>query len=99
MSMRGTCLLVCRDGDLRLINGRNSLDGRVEVCYDGVWGTVCSQGWTGEDANVVCRQLEFSGSGKHSCTHSIFYKHIIVYRSNKKIKWSIWTRNWSDLTS
>lgn len=53
----------CRNGDVRLIRGRNSLQGRVEVCYDGVWGTVCSRGWDREDANVVCRQLGLSGSG------------------------------------
>ena len=54
----------CRDGEVRLVGGRSSLEGRVEVCYDGVWGTVCSQGWNGVDTNVVCRQLELSGSGK-----------------------------------
>ncbi len=46
------------------MNGRNSLQGRVEVCFDGVWGTLCSRGWDRQDANVICRQLGFSGSGK-----------------------------------
>ena len=60
----------CEDGDVRLVRGY-SLRGRVEVCYDGVWGTVCSRGWSREDANVVCRQLGLSGSGiwtfEHDC--------------------------------
>ena len=55
--------LACRDGEVRLVRGRNTLQGRVEVCFDGVWGTVCSRGWSTEDTNVVCRQLGFSGSG------------------------------------
>ena len=51
---------------MRLTRGRNSLQGRVEICFDGVWGTVCSRGWNTADANVVCRQLGLSGSGRNS---------------------------------
>ena len=28
----------CDDGDVRLVNGDNSLEGRLEVCFNGVWG-------------------------------------------------------------
>ena len=53
----------CTHGTIRLIGGTSSLEGRVEVCVNGVWGTVCSDGWTAVDANVACRQLGHSGSG------------------------------------
>ena len=50
------------EGDIRLANGRNKFEGRVEVCQDGQWKTVCDNGWGNSEATVVCRRLGFSGN-------------------------------------
>lgn len=57
------------DGAIRLAGSSSPLEGHVEVCYDGVWGTVCSNLWGLADAKVVCRQLGYSSSGKLKRLH------------------------------
>ena len=55
---------VCDDGDIRLVGGTNQYEGRVEICWNEVWGTVCDDFWSTFDATVACRQLGFAPTGK-----------------------------------
>ena len=54
----------CNHGSVRLVgediddDGVRAREGRVEVCINQAWGTVCNQSFTQNDAEVVCGQLD-----------------------------------------
>ena len=49
---------------VRLVDGGSYNEGRVEVYYNGRWGTVCNDGWNDKYASLVCTQLGFGSSGE-----------------------------------
>ena len=50
---------------MRLVDGDNynAVEGRVEYCLGGLWGTVCDYQWDARDAEVICRQLGLITNG------------------------------------
>ena len=53
----------CGNNEVRLVGGSSNTEGRVEVCYNGRWGTVCDHLWGIPDATVVCNQLQLPTAG------------------------------------
>ena len=49
----------CTTGEVRLQDGPNVREGRVEVCINNAWGTVCNNLFGSIDATVTCTQMNF----------------------------------------
>ena len=50
---------------MRLNGGNIEQEGRVEVCVNGVWGSICDYGWDKTDAHVICKQLGYAELGNY----------------------------------
>lgn len=61
-----------RNATIRLKDGNSSYSGRVEVLFDGKWGTVCDYGWDQRDAQVVCRQLGYQAGAQAAVNRAQF---------------------------
>ena len=63
------------DGNLRLVGDLSpqnlSSSGRLEIYLQGEWGTVCTDRFGKEEADVACRQLGFTGFNRFGNTHEL----------------------------
>ena len=69
----------CIDGQVRLAEGGlTDMQGRLEVCFSGRWGTVSDDGWTHTNAEIVCNELGYDLSGRNNAGTSNFshWQHV-----------------------
>ncbi len=69
---------MCENGLIRLLGGSNMYEGRVEICINRVWGSVCDSSWDSTDASVACKQLGFS-------EHSKFNTELALFNGNRAL--------------
>lgn len=63
MPSAANCVTSPEDPSLRLCNGSGPHEGRVEVNFEGAWGTICDDGtgnnWDNTTAEVVCEMFGY----------------------------------------
>ena len=69
----------CIETKIRLFGGKTPYDGRVEICVNDHWVSLCAENWDDRHAAVVCRQLGHNTSKfKHLVIWFISFIHIII---------------------
>ena len=69
---------------MRLVNSSIALEGRFEVCHDGVWGSICGGGLT--EGYVICRILGYDAG--------TMYVYVSLYRlAYLKLKYTLHDHN------
>ena len=66
------CSVTAGNTAIRLVGGSSYNEGRVEILYNGVWGTICSDGWNLNNGIVICRSIGLSGANSYYVSSSPF---------------------------
>ena len=87
--------MVCEDNYPRLVDDSDSAvlikdtlsRGRVEICVDNAFHTICENGWNNNDASVLCSELGFSRYGR-SYSH-YFVDNLSCFVSKVLLDWTM----------
>lgn len=79
----------CSTGDVRLVGGSNEYEGRVEMCYNQMWGTI-SQNSFYDASDIVCKQLEHQSRGIYYLKAFLAVKFSLYNRVDSIIKQLFW---------
>lgn len=90
----------CTEGDILLLNGSTPLrsEGRVEMCTDNEYRSVCNLFFDEREAQVICRQLEFSQPDTSKSVFKLILSIInnalnVIYSFILCTRWSLWIGN------
>uniref|UniRef100_A0A8I3WPR2 Scavenger receptor cysteine-rich type 1 protein M130 n=1 Tax=Callithrix jacchus TaxID=9483 RepID=A0A8I3WPR2_CALJA len=95
--------VTCSDGsdlEMRLMSGGNKCSGRIEIKFQGQWGTVCDDNFNMDHASVVCKQLEcgsaisFSGSAHFGEGSGPIWFDDLVCSGNESTLWNCKHQGW-----
>ena len=83
--------------NIRLVGGSTDYEGRVEVYYDGAWGTVCDDTFNHDAGSVACAELGYGPGGSPICRLYIYIYTTFSYNARHFVMWpeiSHYQTNW-----